>query len=277
MRKGNLRAGEPFKTVYYSDPVNDDFALTHDHISKREIDCDVEYSNRGVLWNTASFVVYRLVATPLAYVICKVGFGLRIKGRRNIKVLRGHDKCGYLIFGNHTHFVDAFIPTFLSFPRKASIVTSPDAVSVPLLHNVVEMLGAVPIASGLGGVRQLVGVMKKKVRTQTLTVFPEAHLWPYYNGIRPFPANAFSFPYLLDSPVVAYVTTYRKRRVLSNVLPPAITVTVSTPFYPSDYSNKHEMRDAVYAYMCDVVEKEGSFAYIKYEQRAASPLNEGDD
>ena len=267
MRKGRWKAGEPFRTIYYSDPVNDDFALTHDHINRREIDCDSEYGDRGALWNATSFVVYRLVATPLAYLICKVGFGLRIKGRRNIKVLRGRGRSGYLIFGNHTHFVDAFIPTFLSFPRKASIVTAADAVSVPLLHNVVEMLGAVPIAPGLGGARNLVGEMRKRVKSQTLTVFPEAHLWPYYNGIRPFPANAFSFPYMLDSPVVVFVTTYRKRRIFPNVLPPALTITVSPPFYPSDFDNKHAMRDAVYSYMCGVVEKEGSFAYIKYEQK----------
>ena len=66
-----------------------------------------------------------------------------------------------------------------------------------------------------------------------LAIFPEAHIWPFYTGIRPFSATSFRYPEKLNAPVVAMVTTYRKAaRSVSLFRRPGMTVTLSEPFYP---------------------------------------------
>ena len=116
------------KTVYYHDLLHDDFAPTNGHIHPKQIGADFPYEHKGPLWNALAFVVYRMVMTPFLFLYCKLVFGLRIENRKALRALPG----GYFLYGNHTNtLADAFIPTLLSFPRRANIITSADTVSIP--------------------------------------------------------------------------------------------------------------------------------------------------
>ena len=102
------------KTVYYHDPLHDDFAPTNGRIRPKQIGADFPYEHKGPLWNTLAFVVYRMVMTPFLFLYCKLVFGLHIENRKALRALPG----GYFLYGNHTNtLADAFIPTLLSFPR----------------------------------------------------------------------------------------------------------------------------------------------------------------
>ncbi len=69
-------------------------------------------------------------------------------------------------------------------------------------------------------------------------IFPEAHIWPFYTGVRPFVGTSFRYPVKLHAPVVAMAVTYRKRRGLFCWVkrPPGMTVTFSAPMYPRPLS-----------------------------------------
>ena len=139
------------KTVYYHDPLHDDFAPTNGRIHPKQIGADFPYEHEGPLWNALAFVVYRMVMTPFLFLYCKLVFGLRIENRKALRALPG----GYFLYGNHTNtLADAFIPTLLSFPRRANIITSADTVSIPGVRNIVQMLGAIPLANTIEGTRQ---------------------------------------------------------------------------------------------------------------------------
>ncbi len=45
-----------------------------------------------------------------------------------------------------------------------------------------------------------------------MTIFPEAHVWPYYTGIRPFGEAAFHYPVATGKPVYTMTVTYQRRR-----------------------------------------------------------------
>ena len=138
------------KTVYYHDPLHDDFAPTNGRIRPKQIGADFPYEHKGPLWNALAFVVYRMVMTPFLFLYCKLVFGLRIENRKALRALPG----GYFLYGNHTNtLADAFIPTLLSFPRRANIITSADTVSIPGVRNIVQMLGAIPLANTIEGTR----------------------------------------------------------------------------------------------------------------------------
>lgn len=109
------------KTVYYHDPLHDDFAPTNGRIHLKQINADFPYEHKGPLWNALAFVVYRMVMTPFLFLYCKLVFGLRIENRKALRELPD----GYFLYGNHTNtLADAFIPTLLAFPRRANIVTA---------------------------------------------------------------------------------------------------------------------------------------------------------
>ena len=192
-------------------------------------------------------------------------FGLRIENRKALRALPG----GYFLYGNHTNtLADAFIPTLLAFPRRANIITSADTVSIPGVRNIVQMLGAIPLANTIEGTRQFLAAMHRRLeRGQAVMIYPEAHIWPYYNGIRPFPDTSFAYPVREQLPVVAAAVVYRQRKLL-RALPPRITVVVSDPFYPDPAlpprSARRDLHKKVYTFLCDTVSARRSYAHIEY-------------
>ena len=176
------------RVIYYSDELNDDFAGID--ITARKIDGSYRYINDSVWWKAAAFAVYRLIATPIVWLLCKAVCGLRIKNRGVIRQLRGS---GFFLYGNHTHgMADAFTPTLISFPHRAHIITSPDAVSLPGLGSIVAMLGALPVPGDMQSMRRFRSAIQTRYRQKrAIAIYPEAHIWPYYTGVRDFPAASF--------------------------------------------------------------------------------------
>lgn len=256
------------RIVYYTDELNDDFAATHNKIQAREVKGDYRYRHdQNPFWRFGVFVLYRLLATPIAAAYMYIGRGLRVKGRRNLKGLKG----GYLLYGNHTQMGgDAFTPTMITFPKRANILVHPDIVSIPVARTLVRFMGAIPVPTDRSAARHMLHAMKTALsKGEVVTVYPEAHIWPWYNGIRHFSDASFAYPFLFRVPAVGFTVTHRRRRIL-RFLPPAATVTIGKPIFPESCANKTEMRDAVYAFMKETVEKEKSYAYVQYIKKEES-------
>ena len=64
------------REVLYSDERNDDFAGGAHH-DAAAVDGGYRYSH-GPVWQLSSFVLYRLIATPVAYSFCRLRFGVHI-------------------------------------------------------------------------------------------------------------------------------------------------------------------------------------------------------
>jgi len=252
------------KTVFYKDEQNDDFGDSH-KVTSRTVDANYKYEHKNPLWHIASFVIYYLVVPPVL-IFCKVRFGLKFKGRRNLHRI----KSGCYVYGNHTHLLDNFIPALLAWPKRAYIITSPRAISSPILSVVVPMLGGVPLNKTEAGKKHFRKYLAKQVeRGHIVTIMPEAHLWPYYNKIRKFSERSFTYPTRQKKPVVGYVLTYRKRKNVSK--PPWVTVTVGQPIFPNEWKDsknpKMFLRDKILKFMQDTVKSEKSFGFIKYQKK----------
>lgn len=257
----------PKKIIYYEDALHDDFA--GNNIQTKTVPADFPFALRGPFWRAAEFLVYRGIATPVVYLIGKIGFGLKIKNRRILRSLRGK---GFFLYGNHTqNMMDAYTPTLAVFPRHAHIVTGPDAVSIPCICRIVQLLGAIPLPGTMKGYRPFLETMHDRIRqNRVVTIYPEAHIWPWYTGIRPFPDGSFSYPVRENAPAVAFVTTFRKRKVFRKLWP-CLTVTLSEPFYPDNALPAHEakkkLRDEVYGFMCRTAADPDNYAYYEYRQK----------
>ena len=259
--------GKYARVIYYSDELNDDFAGTK--ISTNKVDHTFPYVRRNPFWNAAAFVMYYIVAIPLVYLSAKLILGLKFE---NLRALRGLRKTGYYLYGNHTQQLDAYVPALAAFPKRAHIVANPDAVSIPFLRGIVMMLGAIPVPTEPSGLRSFTEALSTRIsQKRCVTEYPERHIWPFYTGIRPFGDNSFHAPIRDNVPLVAMVTTYRKRRGLfAWVKRPGMTVTFSEPFLPSPElpvrEAKAELRDKTYEFMRAHAEAEGNVEYYHYEK-----------
>ncbi|MBQ9388324.1 MAG: 1-acyl-sn-glycerol-3-phosphate acyltransferase [Lachnospiraceae bacterium] len=253
------------RVIYYSDELNDDFA--GNDIKTSVVDGSFVFEHKNIFWRIAEFVIYYIIVVPLIWLFMKVYHGFKIKNRR---IIRTHSKRGYLLYANHTQTFDSFLPAIASFPKKGFVIANPDAVSIPLIRNLVLMLGCIPIPTAHSGMRgfldRVYGIIERK---GSITIFPEAHIWPYYTKIRPFIDVSFRYPVKADVPVIPMVTTYRKRRGLFALCKrPAMTVTVCEPIFPNTTLPQREaikkLRDETYEAMKKVSETNENIEYVKY-------------
>lgn len=248
------------KTFFYTDELNDDFA--EENIKHIDIDSNYKYIHKNPFWNIASFIVYRIIAMPIAFIYSKIAYGLEFKNKEALK------KCkdtGYFIYGNHTQKVlDTFIPTLGNFPKKCYIVAHPDNVAMPFLGNFNKMMGGFPIPSDIKATKNFLDAMEKYInKKRVIYIYPEAHVWPYYSKIRNFVSTSFKYPVKLNKPVFSFTTTYKKR----DGRKPKIIVYIDGPFYPnkelSIKKSQEELRDKVYNQMC-IRAQNTDVEYYKY-------------
>ena len=96
-----------------------------------------------------------------------------------------------------------------------------------------------------------------------ISIYPEAHVWPYYSKIRNFSSTSFKYPVKLNKPVFVFTTTYKKRKYRR----PKIIVYIDGPFYSDQKlslkKSQEELRNKVYNTMC-LRSKNTDVEYYKY-------------
>ena len=257
---------KPRKIIHYTDELHDDFAGNHIH--PQVIGDQFRYGGRPPLWNLMGAFLYRLIAFPIAWLYCHLWFHVRIQNKQSLRQLR---KTGYFLYANHSQTLhDAFEPSLISFPKKCHIITSADAVSIPFLRNIVLMLGAIPFPGSLTAAKNFRASIHHAIcKNHAIMIYPEAHIWPYYTGVRNFSADSFIYPVRLNAPVVAVAIKYRQRHIFRR-LPPCITVILSDPFYPDPTKNVRQarqlLRDQVYDFLKKTLCVPDNAEYIRYEK-----------
>lgn len=188
---------------------------------------DYVYVRTGLLSRLWAAIVYGL-ALFVSFFYCRVGLRMRIRGRQK---LRAAGKGGLFLYGNHTQPVgDVFTPAHCLLPRRIYTLVSPANYGLPVIGKLLPYLGALPVADTVHGMRALQQAMETRLRQGCgIVIYPEAHVWEYYTGIRPFPATSFKFPVKLAMPVYAMTVTYQKARFGKR---PRMVVYIDGPFAP---------------------------------------------
>ncbi len=254
---------EDRKTIYYTDELKDEFSRAD--ITPRVIDVNFKYFH-GRCWDVCSWLVQNVFSMPIKILYQKLKFHLKYVGKEK---LRECERKGYFIYGNHTQpFADTFIPSVANYPHRNFFIVNPENVSMPGMHTLVELLGAIPIPSDMGGMKNFVKSVEDKIkRGYSVTIYPEAHIWPYYIGIRPFTAVSFQYPVKLNCPVYAVTNTYHERKGKPGKVD--IVTYVDGPFYPDESlkpkARQQALRDRVYQCMVER-SHESDFEKIQYRK-----------
>lgn len=235
------------RTIYYQDELHDEFA--GDHINAKHIGQDYRYIRVRLLERMLHGFWYRIVAVPLARLYMKLHFSHKII---NKEVLKQAGNSGFYLYGNHTHFLaDALIPTLVNHPRETAVIVHPNNVSMPVLGRITPYLGALPLPDDRGAMKHFLEALTWHTDCgDCIMIYPEAHIWPFYTGIRPFPDTSFRYPVQQKLPVFCLTNTYQ-RRGKSHI--PQIVTYLDGPFYPDAELpaklQKTQLRDQVYEAM----------------------------
>lgn len=253
------------KVIYYTDELNEEFSKAK--IVPRRIDENYKYLHKNPLWNIASFIVQNILSMPIKYLYAKIKFKIRYIGKEKLK---SYKKEGYFIYVNHTQeFADTFIPSLANYPKRNYFIVNPENISMKFLKTIVEMLGAIPIPSTKEAMKNFLNTIEVRIkRGSSITIYPEAHIWPYYTKIRPFKAVSFKYPVQLEKPTFCITNTYIKDEKRKNKV--KIVSYIDGPFSLNTNLTKKEqqqdLRNKVYECMCKRSEN-NNIEYIKYVKK----------
>lgn len=250
---------EERKVIYYKDELKDEFSKAK--IEPRKIDENYKYKH-GIIWDICSYIMQNIISMPIKVLYSKIKFRIQYIGKEKLKPYK---KQGYFIYANHTQvFADTFIPSVGNYPKRNFLIVNPANVSIKYAKTLIEMLGAIPTPDTKIAMKNFLEIIKEKIsKKYSITIYPEAHIWPYYTKIRNFKDVSFKYPVELQTPVFCMTNTYKKCK--KNKI--KIVTYIDGPFFantelPKKQSQK-DLRDRVYE--CMVKRSYNSdIEYIKY-------------
>lgn len=249
--------------VRYYNSYTDDFSMTENQDYTLPEDYEwVRKDLRSRILSALSYAAAWLFST----IYCRLFLHVRFRNRH---VLKETKKTGAFLYGNHTQPIgDVFNPALACLPNRIYTLASPANLGIPVLGRVLPYLGALPVPDELTGMRKLTKAIEYRlVQKRCIVVYPEAHVWEYYTGIRPFPSTSFKYPVKYSVPTYAMTTTYQPRRLGRH---PKITIYLDGPFYPDNTQSRNQqaeaLRDTVYNCMLGRSQN-SSCDYMHYEKR----------
>lgn len=192
-------------------------------------------------------------------------------GREKLKAARGK---GYVIYANHTNpFHDVFGPA-LAADRRIFTIISPVNLKIPGIGKVLPYIGGLPLGKTTDEKKAFNDAVDKRLaQKKVLVIYPEAHVWPYYTGVRKFPAGDRSFKYAVRNnlPIFTMTTTYHKRKNKKKGDLPRMDIYVDGPFWPdpklSEDENRAKLAEEAYNSLVKN-SKNSTYDYFEYKKKA---------
>ena len=251
------------KIIYYKDELQDEFSEAK--IVARKIDKNYNYMG-GIMRKSGRIFLYHLIAKPIAFLFLKIKFHHKIV---NKSCLKQGKKTGFFLYGNHTNAIaDALIPTMLCNPEGTYVIVHADNVSMPVLGKLTPSLGAIPLPDDKDAAKNFNEVVNKTIKKKhSITIYPEAHIWPYYTKIRNYKDSSFRYPVSCQVPVYCFTNTYQKRK---HGKTPQIVTYVDGPFYCDTTLSQREQRKKLHSQVMASMKKyckKSNVEVIKYVKK----------
>jgi len=216
-------------------------------------------------WHRAASRLLYLPAFVFSYCCCRFYLHPEIKNHSVLKALKS---TGYFLYGNHTQPLgDAVIPIRLAAAKRCYILVDPANMGIPVLGRLLPLLGALPVPDSLAGLRNLQNAIgQRAMNGNCIAIYPEAHVWPWYTGIRPYSAVSFSYPVKYNLPSFCMTITYQQRKHRRK---PKMTIYLDGPFYPDSLLSVKKQKEQLHReiYRCmNHRSKNSNFDYVQYKK-----------
>ena len=247
--------------IYYTDELNEEFSTAK--IVPKKIDENYKYKH-GVIWNITSYIIQNFISMFIKVPYQKIKFKLKYIGKEKLKKCKNE---GYFIYANHTQaFADTFIPSVGIYPKRNFLIVNPENISMKGLGHLVEMLGAIPVPGNIEAMKKFLEIIEERVNNNcAITIYPEAHIWPYYTKIRNFKDVSFKYPIKWNKPAYCMTNTYQSYGKNNDKI--KIVTYIDGPFFPDEGLSPKEaqknLRDKIYNKMVERSQN-SNIEYIKY-------------
>lgn len=249
------------ETRYYQSDTDD---FVHSKNREYRLPADYVWLEERPRRRILSAAVYR-AAWIFSFLYVRLFRPIKIKNRR---ALRQCGKSGCFLYGNHTQPVgDVFTPAYICGRQRIYTIAGQENLGLPVIGRLLPYLGALPVPDTLPQMRQFLEAVYRRITEKCcVVIYPEAHVWPYYTEIRPFPLTSFRFPVECDAPAFCMTTTYQKKRHGEK---PQITVYIDGPFYPDKKLRKKEAQKELHDEIFSCMKRRSlhsSYEYIRYRE-----------
>ena len=207
------------------------------------------------------------------------GLGSRVKGRENLRALRGK---GAICACTHTHHLDTLLLKNALGAFRVFHTGSYYLLKRGELGRIFKCGGFLPVGTTFKDMRNLQNAVGALVgQGKIVNFYPEHALWPRYEKLRPFKPGAFHCAVKFGVPVLPVFLEFRqtglrkffhmKKKVVVHILP-----AVYPPAEGSDRDRAHALADAVF----EAMRKKGTELYGKDvkapapEEAPAAPVSE---
>ena len=255
------------KIVYYQDELNDDFA--GNDIKTKKVKNDYKYIRKSWLFKVNAFLIKYLLAAPVFWFMNTFVFRPKIINKKAVKYFK---KKGYYLYANHVLPYDPVVLPFkLRLRKRTVIIAGPDLFSINGLVNfIVSHLDAIPTPNNdKEMMNNFVECLSWHInKGHRVLIFPEAHIWPYYNDIRKFKSVSFKYPVDQNVPIFTATTTFKQRKGKRKPKP---IIYIDGPFYADESLPYHErvndLASQAYEAMVTRAHKKDNYAYIEYKKK----------
>jgi len=203
------------------------------------VDTRYRFVNRNIFFRFCSTLLFYIIAIPLLDIVSLLFFGLKIKGKKNLRYLKG----GAVTVTNHFHVLDSPMVACSLFPRRPFFATLKSNLEIPVVRRLVRLLGGVPIPESPKALHAFMESMRAELENGRIVHFyPEASLWPWHDALRPFRNGAFHLAVKSGVPVLPMVFTFREAKgPLSRMRKkPLVTLNIGEPSYPAEHGSDRE-------------------------------------
>lgn len=248
--------------VYYKDELNDDFSGLK--IKERPLGEKYQYIRTDWLFRLFEGPFYYGIMIPVVWCLQKFYSHQKFANR---KILKQAKKEGCFLVSNHTQVQnDTYIGPLGTWPKKCFIISHPQVLSVRGLRLGMQAYGVIPLGSNLREKKEFLRCVETRIKQgNAVILYPEAHVWPFYTGVRPFDEQSFGYLAGLNKPMFVLTNCYQKRRFFKT---PKIVTYADGPFYPAPDATRREaakqLRDIAYETLCKRTAEHSTYEYIKY-------------
>ena len=128
-------------------------------------------------------------------------------------------------------------------------------------------MGALPLPEDKESMKNFLNAIQYHLEEgKSISIYPEAHVWPYYTGIRNFKSVSIKYPVKYNVPAFSCTTTYQKNKKGKA----KIVLYIDGPFFPDvDFGTKNaqeNLRNTVYNSMISN-SKKSDIEVIKYMKK----------
>ncbi|TFH37907.1 MAG: 1-acyl-sn-glycerol-3-phosphate acyltransferase [Chrysiogenales bacterium] len=199
----------------------------------KKIDFDKPYKFIYMDWWYEILVVIPFMISYIITLFVAIYFGFRVKGRKNLRILR---RRGCITISNHCHYFDTVFANFVVLPRALHTAVAQRNCEVPVARQLLRMHRAFPIPANGRGLEMITAPIGEALkRKHHIHFLPEGDLVMLSQTIHRFKPGAFILSYKHQAPIIPMVYVIKRRKFRGKEMGPAwikITQVIGKPFYP---------------------------------------------